>query len=316
MKVRCESLCGILRHFFELDKGLCAAFIKNIVLACVTLEAMENLSLWNREALLQSPLFAPLHTVLQRYEKNDFPNLADYNALLAGQPSILTQSGKPIKFVEQSLGKLGFEAQYEPRCYLNGEVQTRENNLHDLFNALVWLTFPQSKAAINARHYSALTNSQTTLTSQRGSVRDMATLFDESGVIVPYAEVHLATLLRDFKWKELFFENRKNVKSAMGFYIFGHGLYEKAIQPYIGFTGQGLLLQVAADFFTWPLQRRLAYLDDYAEVYLNESMNCQYTHELNPVPLLGIPDWSKDNESAEYYDNQNYFRAGRVRLKT
>ncbi|MDP2806307.1 MAG: DUF3025 domain-containing protein [Gallionellaceae bacterium] len=274
---------------------------------------MKNLPLWHREDLLQSPFFEPLHAVLQRYGKNDFPNLADYNELLADQPSIATQSGKQIKFVEQGLGKLGFEAQYEPRCYLSGEVQTRENNLHDLFNALVWLIFPQSKAAINARHYAALTNTQAALTSQRGSVRDMATLLDESGVIVPFAEPHLAELLRDFKWKELFFQNREKVNSAMGFYIFGHGLYEKAIQPYLGFTGQGLLLQVDEDFFAWPRHQRLQHLDERVAAYLNEPSNCQDTYELSPVPLLGIPGWSKDNEKAEYYDNQNYFRAGRAR---
>jgi hypothetical protein len=284
--------------------------------AWVTLVRMENSSLWNRENLLQSPLFAPLHEVLQRYGKNDFPTLADYNDLLNDQSAIVTRSGKPIKFVEQGLGRLGFEAQYEPRCYLNGEVQTRENNLHDLFNALVWFTFPQSKAAINARHYASLVNVQAPLNSQRGSVRDMATLFDESGVIVPCADPQLAELLLNFKWKELFFENREKVTAEMGFYIFGHGLYEKAMQPYLGFTGHGLLLQVAADFFTWPMPQKLEYLDEHVAVYLNDSAHCQDTHELTPVPLLGIPGWSKDNEQATYYDNQNYFRAGRGQNKT
>ncbi|MEI7843627.1 MAG: DUF3025 domain-containing protein [Gallionellaceae bacterium] len=274
---------------------------------------MENLPLWNREALLESSLFEPLHGVLQRYGKNEFPNLSDYNTLLAKQPLIVTHSGRPIKFVEQGVGKLGFEAQYEPRCYLNGEVQTRENNLHDLFNALAWLVFPQSKASINARHYEVLTNSSTPLTSQRGSVRDMATLFDESGVIVPYADTELAALLRGFKWKELFFQNREKVISTMGFYIFGHGLYEKAISPYIGFTGQGLLLPVAAEFFSWPLPQRLAHLDVIVAAYLSEPTNCQDTYGLNPVPLLGIPGWSKDNEQLSFYDNQKYFRTGRAK---
>ncbi len=273
---------------------------------------MENLPLWNREALLQSPFFEPLHGVFQRYGKNDFPDLSDYNTLLAEQGLIVTHSGSTIKFVEQELGKLGFEAQYEPRCYLNGEVQTRENNLHDLFNAFVWLVFPQSKAAINARHYEALTNSLIPLTSQRGSVRDMATLLDESGVIIPYADTEMAALLRDFKWKELFFHNREKTLSRMGFYIFGHGLYEKAISPYIGFTGQGLLLPVDNEFFSWSLPQRLAHLDVCVAAYLSEPTNCQDTYELNPVPLLGIPGWSIDSEQESYYDNLKYFRVGRV----
>ena len=272
---------------------------------------MKNLSQWNRDELLKSPLFEPLHPFLQQLECTHLPSLDDLNALLALQPGIRTQSGMPLRFVEQGLGKLGFEAQYEPRCYLNGEVQTREKNLHDLFNALVWLAFPQSKAAINARHYRVLTDVALPLDSQRGSVRDMATLFDESGVIVACADDGLAELLGDFKWKELFWLRRNEVISAMGFYIFGHGLHEKAMQPYVGMTGQGLVLQVEREFFTWPLARRARHLDERVTAYLSEASNCLNTRELTPVPLLGIPGWSADNVHVEYYDNRDYFRPGR-----
>ena len=90
----------------------------------------------------------------------------------------------------QQRGKLPFEAQYEPRCYLTGEVQTRANNWHDLFNALVWLTFPKTKAVLNARHYHALTVEEIASGSHRGAVRDVNTLLDESGVIVVYADAN------------------------------------------------------------------------------------------------------------------------------
>src|ERR1019366_5498406 len=118
--------------------------------------SMEKLPPLKLDELLGSPLFAPLYPVLQRLEQSHFPSLNDMNALLAMQSAITVHSGKQLRFVEQGLGKLAFESQYEPRCYLTGGVQTRENNLHDLFNALVWLVFPQSKAAINVRHYRAL----------------------------------------------------------------------------------------------------------------------------------------------------------------
>lgn len=274
---------------------------------------MKNIFKWERDALLESPLFEPLHAVLRPLEHDRFPTLNDLNALLATHAGISLQSGKPLRFVEQGLGKLAFEAQYEPRCYLSGEVQTRENNLHDLFNALVWLVFPQSKAAINARHYRALTETAYPLESQRGRVRDMATLFDESGVIVASADAELSGLLFDFKWKELFWLHREDVKAAMGFYIFGHGLHEKAMRPYVGMTGQGLVLQVEAAFFSWPLPRRMEYLDERVAAYLNDPGKCWDTRELTPVPLLGIPGWSAENEQSGYYDNQQYFRPGRQR---
>ena len=123
-------------------------------------------------------------------------------------------------------------------------MQTRVHNWHDLLNALVWLAFPKTKAAINARHFQALTEGNNAANNRRGAVRDMNTLFDESGVIVVCSNEELLVLLRDFSWKELFWQRREQVKTEMGFYLFGHGLYEKALQPYVGLTGQGLLLAV------------------------------------------------------------------------
>lgn len=276
---------------------------------------------WNREALLQSPLFAPLHPVIASLQTTGFPTLQDYNALLDNhQPSILVQSGAQLRFVPQVFGKLPFEKQYEPRCHLKGEVPTRANNWHDLFNALVWLTFPKSKAAINARHYRALMNENVAKevgsSSERGAVRDVITLLDESGVIVVYSDPELAGLLRNFEWKELFWQRREQVKpqssrQAMGFYLIGHGLYEKALQPYVGITGQGLLMAVDPEFFSWSPIERLAHLDSLLAGYLAEPEHLRTTRDLSPVPLLGVPGWAADNDNAAYYDNTAYFRPGR-----
>jgi hypothetical protein len=271
---------------------------------------------WNRASLLRSPLFVPLHPILAGLEVGDFPTLQDCNALLASSQSPVTvQSGVPLLFVPQECGKLPFERQYEPRCYLNGEVPTRADNWHDLFNALVWLTFPKAKAAINARHYHTLMKQgvadDVESSSERGAVRDVNTLLDESGVIVAYADTELAGLLRNFKWKELFWQRREQVKAKMGFYLFGHGLYEKALQPYVGMTGQGLLLEVEPAFFSWPLVRQLAQLDSQLAEYIATPEHFRSTRDLAPVPLLGVPGWAADNDSADYYDNTAYFRSGR-----
>lgn len=217
----------------------------------------------------------------------------------------------PLNFVAQRYGRLPFGEQYEQRCYLKGEVQTRGHNWHDLLNALVWLTFPEAKAAINARHYQALTDRRDAVKSQRGAVRDMNTLFDESGVIVACSDTELAASLRCFRWKELFWQRRERVKMEMGFYLFGHGLYEKALHPYIGLTGQGLVLMVEQEFFAWSLNQQLKHMDGLAADYLKVPGHCHSTRELAPVPLLGVPGWTENNYSAEYYDNTSYFRPGR-----
>lgn len=266
---------------------------------------------WNPQELLRSPLFLPLHLVIAHFNSTEFPTLHDWNRLLEQHyPGIAVHSGHPLRFVAQGQGRLGFESQYEPRCYLNGEVQTRENNWHDLFNALVWLAFPRAKAAINTRHYQALQSAHDGH-SQRGKVRDMATLLDESGVIVVSADKGLSELLRNFRWKELFWQRRQQLNEAMGFYVFGHGLYEKALQPYIGMTAQGLLVDVEPEFFSWPLAERLAHVDARVAEYLANPAHCRSTRELQPVPLLGVPGWSAENELEVYYDNVGYFRPGR-----
>lgn len=270
---------------------------------------------WDKAALQRSPLFRPLHRIIGHLGAAFFPSLADCNALLASVP-ITVRSGLPLRFVAQEYGRLSFESQYEPRCYLKGEVQTRADNWHDLLNALVWLVFPKAKAAINARHYEALTDIAESVDksrSQRGAVRDMNTLFDESGVIVACADPELAGLLRDFRWKELFWSQRERVEASMDFFLFGHGLYEKALQPYVGMTGQGLLLPVEQAFFGWPAERRLAHLDELLAQYLAAPEHCRDTAELTPVPLLGVPGWTPDNDSPAYYDNTAYFRPGRRR---
>ena len=237
------------------------------------------------------------------------PSLDDLNSLVAQyKGQIAVQSGKPVCFVEPARGgSASFETQYEPRCYLTGEVQTRRDNWHDLFNALVWMVFPRAKAAINARHCQALSNTQS-VTGRRGSERDMLTLFDESGVIVVHADDDLAGLLGAFQWKELFWQRRNQLNAAMGFHLFGHGLYEKALRPYVGMTGQGLILKVERDFFCWSLADRLTCLDGLLADYLLAKGNCSSTRELNPVPLLGVPGWSAENDRAAYYDNVHYFR--------
>lgn len=267
---------------------------------------------WQREELLLSPLFAPLHPVIASLGEA-FPALPELNQLLSSAHStIAVQSGHALRFVPQETGKLAFESQYEPRCYLSGEVQSRAHNWHDLLNALVWLTFPKAKAAINTRHYQALLQRHEAASgSQRGAVRDTNTLMDESGIIVACADPQLAQALRDFQWHELFWQRRAAVQKNMGFYLFGHGLYEKALQPYIGLTGQGIILDVDAEFFAWTHQRQLAHLDERLAAYWSDQRNCLNTRELSPVPLLGVPGWCAENEVASFYDNTQYFRPGR-----
>lgn len=242
-----------------------------------------------------------------------WPDLDAYQRLAQAldRPPV-TASGLPLRFVPQCGKPAEFSAGYEPRVYLRGELQTRSDNWHDLFNALVWLTFPKAKAAINARHYH-LQRERAALGQGRGALQDALTLFDESGVIVVCSNPELCDLLKDFRWKTLFWERRKEVISDMRFVLFGHSLYEKALKPYPGMTGKGLLFPVDEDFLRQPAASRIAHLDAMLAQAIETPGSLSGGRDFSPVPLLGVPGWTPHNEEPSYYEDTRHFRPGRMR---
>src|SRR5690606_22316861 len=119
-----------------------------------------------------------------------------------------------------------------------GEVETRPENWHDLFNALVWIAFPRAKAAINAQHAALLEERGDAEARHRGPERDALTLFDEGGVVVATCAPQLMRLVRDFEWKALFWERREALVATTRFLAFGHACYEQALAPYIGMVAK------------------------------------------------------------------------------
>jgi hypothetical protein len=268
---------------------------------------------WDPDFLERSPMFEPLRIHGAALRTAHWPSLDDLQRLLAAcRPALTTRSGARISFVPQGRRSSVFEQKYEPRVYLKGEVQVRERNWHDLLNALVWLTFPRTKAALNARHYLALLERRARRTANRGPVEDAMTLFDEGGVIVAARDGDLLRLLENFSWKALFWQNRSRVLAEMRFYLFGHALYEKALNPFTGITGRGLLLEVETGFFDASSAAQIAHIDDMAASRLVDPAALCTTRELAPVPILGVPGWCAGNVHESYYDNPDYFRTRRA----
>lgn len=265
---------------------------------------------WDPCFWARSPMLELLQPAVRLLETRDWPNLADYARVLERGPRpIRSRNGAPIRFVPQARKPAAFEEEYEPRIYLRGEVQTRAENWHDLFNALVWLAFPETKAELNRQHYLAAAPGQGHEGSKnRGTARDVLTLFDESGVAVVCADEELADLLRDRRWKELFWHHRGLVAERMKFFLFGHSLHEKALQPYIGLTGKGALFPAQAGFLALPLEEQLAALDLQMAAHFSSPGALRSTADLCPVPLLGVPGWWPDNKLESFYDNTRYFR--------
>ncbi len=260
---------------------------------------------WNRWELLATPAFATLAPLIEQLPEDYFPTLAQLNRM-CDEREVVSGGGVPVEFVPQE-GKS--EEPYETRVYTRGKVLTRSNNWHDLFNALVWITFPRSKAALNRHHYKEMLVHQGA--GKRGTPRDVLTLFDEGGVIVTCGEPALGTLLREFKWKALFWQRREEVVATMRFYVFGHSIYEKALQPYKGITAKTVIFDVPARELERPLPQQLATLDARLAKYFSEPQALAATEAYAPLPVLGIPGWDADNADERYYDDTQQFRPGR-----
>jgi hypothetical protein len=253
---------------------------------------------------LATPFFdgvRPVLRVLDGVDGTAWPTLQQLN-LLAAKRKIVNARRIPIRFVPPPADAIS-AMRYETEIAATGEVPTRDN-WHDLFNALQWIAFPQHKSAINAQHARLLAAGGAAEAAARSAPRDVLTMFDESGVIVASADTSLLRLIRHFQWRELFVDRRKEVMANMRFILVGHGLMEKSLSPFVGITAKAMLLEVDA---------APAGLDRAAADWLMDENHLADSHQLAPLPLLGIPGWDARNESAAFYDDTTYFRAGRRR---
>lgn len=194
-----------------------------------------------------------------------------------------------VRFVEQAA--LPSDEPYESFIARTGCVPTRDN-LHDLFNGLMWLGYPETKRRLNVLHAEEITRRVNT-TGARGPLRDALTLFDENAAILQAPDV-LVKALRERNWKALFVERRAEWQSAR-LAIFGHALLEKLMQPRKAITAHVWLIEHSTDsaIASSLTPRRLA-----AKDFL-------------PLPVLGVPGWWPANESPAFYDDADVFRPPR-----
>ena len=261
---------------------------------------------WDPLFMDRSPMLATLRTAAAGLCGADWPSVAALQGAV-DRATVRTGSGLALRLAPPA--RSGPDAgTYERRVFERGELEVRERNWHDLFNVLAWLTFPRAKAALNARHCAVAGNDRH---GRRGPVRDALTLFDESGVIVVSADAALLQMIRDFQWRQLFWTHRAAVVRDLRCLLFGHALCEKALAPYRGITGRGLLFAIDRDFLELSLPEQLTQIDSRLAAQITDPQALLRTEQLAPLPVLGVPGWCADNEDAAYYDDRTYFRPGR-----
>lgn len=271
---------------------------------------------WDAGFVSFSPIFEPLKSWAEKFSdfKSHWPGLDDYQHVLDSiEQPIKTLSGETLRIVPQD-GKPGhFNEHYAPRIYTTGEIQTRTENWHDFFQYLTWFMFPKTKAVINSIHVPAALSrmEQGIDLGRRSSVENMLSLFDEGGAVILCSDESLLQLIRDFSWKELFWQRREELKSKLKLVTFGHALYEKGLSPYIGMTANCILFNVEEKLLQQGNQDQINWIDSHLAEIFSQGTTYLKPKDLSPFPLLGLPGWDENNENEQYYENQRYFRPGR-----
>jgi len=160
----------------------------------MTLRATRADAAWSARFFERDPRMSAIVPVAEIFANyTDWPAPADLDRELA-------ERAKPRP--RRQRGPVDVRDMYDARI-ARGEVPTREKNWHDFLNALVWATFPKSKAALHARQHRAIrewagADVVRKLPNARTRELDALALVDEGGVIV----------------------------CADGKVVFGHALYE------------------------------------------------------------------------------------------
>ena len=254
--------------------------------------------IWDNQFLTKSPIFWPLLPFAQSFVESHaiWPGLADYQRFFeAGAGKRYSGHNALLQFVEQGHKPAQFEEGYEPRIFLNGEIQTRQHNWHDFFQVLVWRMMPGTKTIINQLHYEALKlrYNADPAQRQRNPLENALTQFDECGAIILSTNPELLTLIENFQWKALFWQHRSDVIHNMKCIVFGHALYEKALNPYIGMTAHSILLSVEREFLEQPIVNIISQTDDRLTNFFQTKDAIKSPQDFSPFPLLGMPGWDK-----------------------
>lgn len=185
---------------------------------------------------------------------------------------------------------------YERFIFNTGQCPTRDN-LHDFFNGLCWITFPQTKKKLNQLQAAEIARAG--VQPVRGPVRDALTVFDENAAfLIAPQPLWDALLARD--WPMLFITLRPLWKDAQ-LILFGHALLEKLVCPRKSITAHVYRAQSAMNSIATMNELDAWFAADLSAAGLA-------TKPFTPLPVLGVPGWWADNENFSFYDDSTVFR--------
>lgn len=202
----------------------------------------------------------------------------------------------PVRFVPQVRLPAGMA--YERFIFETACCPTRDG-LHDFFNGLCWLHFPQTKRRLNQLQAAQIAADG--VRPVRGPVRDALTLFDENAAFLRAPDA-LWDALQAKHWQALFGPLRPLWQQAR-LLLFGHALLEKLQAPRKAITAHVYRVNVQAD--------TLHEIDDWMAQDLEPARLA--TKPFAHLPVLGVPSWWPANAHADFYDDPAVFRAPRTK---
>ena len=227
---------------------------------------------------------------------------------IAAVRGLTNPRGLPLRFVAQHV--LPPDTGYEAFIYEHGQIPTRDN-LHDFFNGLAWLRFPQIKRTLNALQAAEIQRrlSMPSAEGSRGRQRDAATLFDENAALFICSDPALIEALRAHDWQSLFQVRAGDFGRCCEVELFGHALLEKLVQPYKAITAHAWVMTVESSWFELQDAVKCADIDTRLATQLQAGFT---SADFTPLPMLGVPNWWPEQDAA-FYKDASVFRPQRIR---
>ncbi len=253
----------------------------------------------------QLPLFDWVgdHSLL--VERQRWPTIDELDALRAEAMRIDGIQRPQIS--AQSADLLEDGLHYEERIR-RGQLATRENNWHDLLNALVWLRYPRIKQALNVAQCRDISHVGR---RERTRAQCAMTHFDEAGAIVLCSDPNLIAMWDQHDWLSLFWRERAAWNQHIAVQVFGHAILELALQPQRLLVAKCIVLmcdeETLARLRVDPTVIRRQ-VDARIAEGIAEGSELGDPQDLRPLPLSGIPGWRNDAVDERFFSEAPCFR--------
>ncbi|MGH8050114.1 MAG: DUF3025 domain-containing protein [Arenimonas sp.] len=259
--------------------------------------ARENVD----KCIFRHPVFQDVADFLPWASSGEWPDVAALNQ--SGSALLHAYTGKSLVFAKQTAELLNDGLHYEQRIFQSGLIATRENNWHDLFNAMMWLKYPRIKSALNARQWGDIEQHGL---KTRTPAQCAMTLFDEAGAIVSIP-ADMLDCWKQHDWHGLFIKHAEDWRSGRArVAVFGHALLDHALVTETLLVAKCIVQDEKTDL--------AAGIDSLADD-IHAGTVLRANSELRTLPLCGIPGWHSAGDSAAFVSTAACFSPLSARKK-